>query len=155
MRTVFKTLAFVICGLVMLQAASHAWVSAGIAKYVAAGGDITMGTSDGAPPFPEAAGFMIHAMNGMFVIPLAAALLVIVAFLAKIPGGVAYAGLVLALTVVQVLLGLLGHGMTALAFLHGLVAMALFAAALLAGLRANRSRTTPGNHPAAATAATH
>ena len=51
MRTTYRVLAFIICGLVMLQAAAHAWVSAGIALYLGEGG--TLDTS-GPPNFPEA-----------------------------------------------------------------------------------------------------
>ncbi|WP_432559016.1 hypothetical protein [Granulicoccus sp. GXG6511] len=141
MRTAFKALAYVICGLVGLQAASHAWSSAGVAKYLGEGGTIDM-AAEGAPPFPEAAGFMIHAMTGMFVIPLLALILLGVSLAAKIPGAAKLAGIVLILTVLQVLLGMFGHGMTTLAFLHGLNALALFAAALLAGRLAGRRRAT-------------
>lgn len=139
MRTLVKTLAYVICGLVMLQAASHAWVSAGLSKYLESGGTIDV-NSDAPPPIPEAAGFMIHAMNGMYLIPLIALILFGISFAAKVPGGVKMAGLVLGLTVLQVLLGVFSHSMTALAFLHGVNALALFGAALMTGRLAGRTR---------------
>ncbi|MGM1030333.1 MAG: hypothetical protein ACQEWM_10800 [Actinomycetota bacterium] len=150
MRTTYRVLAFIICGLVGLQAASHAWASAGIAMFLAEGGTVDF-ASEGPPPFPEALGLMIHAMNGMYAIPIVALALLVVAFLAKIPGGVMRAVIVLVLVALQVTLGMLGHSLTALAFLHGLNAVALFGVALWAGMRAGRpagqvpaSRSTVG-----------
>ncbi|MFP5416409.1 MAG: hypothetical protein ACLGHZ_05970 [Actinomycetes bacterium] len=139
MRTAYRVLAYVICGLVAIQAASHAWASAGFIAFLAEGGSIDMSGASGPPPFPEFMGVIIHGMNGMYVIPLVALALLGVAFAAKIPGGAVRAGIVLGLVVLQVALGLLGHSMTALTFLHGLNALVLFAAALIAGLMVSRS----------------
>lgn len=141
MRNAYKYLAFLVCGLVMLQAASHAWVSSGISKYLAEGGTIDF-QSDELPNFPEAVGFMIHGMNGMIVIPVVALGLLVVGFLAKIPGGVLWAAVVVGLVALQVTLGFLGHSMTAMAFLHGVNALLLFGAALIAGLRVGRVAPT-------------
>ena len=138
MRTTYRVLAYLVCGLVGLQAASHAWSSAGIAMYLAEGGTIDF-DSQSLPAFPEAVGLMIHGMNGMYAIPLVALLLLVVAFFAKIPGGVMRAVIVVVLVALQVTLGMLGHGLTALAFLHGLNALALFGVALWAGMRAGRA----------------
>lgn len=135
MRNAYKYLAFLVCGLVMLQAASHAWASSGLVKYLTEGGTIDL-ESGAPPPFPEAMGIMIHAMNGMLVIPLVALVLLGVAFAAKLPGGVMWAGVVLALVVLQVVLGFMGHALSAMAFLHGVNALLLFGAALVAGRRA-------------------
>lgn len=137
MRNAYKYLAYAVCGLVMLQAASHAWASAGLIAYLSEGGTIDF-ESEAAPGFPEAMGIMIHAMNGMFLIPLVALILLGVAFAAKVPGAVAWAGAVLGLVVLQVFLGFMGHGMSALAFVHGVNALALFGTALVAGRRVTR-----------------
>ena len=133
MRTVYRVLAFAICGLVMLQAASHAWVSAGLAAFLFEGGTFDPNSP---PDIPEAMGFMIHGMNGMYVIPVVALALLVVSFFARVPRGVMWAVIIVALVALQVTLGLLGHTMTALAFLHGVNALALFGSALYAGLRA-------------------
>lgn len=140
MRSAYKYLAYLVCALVMLQAASHAWVSSGLAKFIEGGGTIDF-ESDSLPDFPEATGFVIHGMNGMMVIPLVALVLVIVAFLAKLPGGLAWAGAVLALVVLQVALGLMGHSMSIAAFVHGVNALLLFGVALVAGRRVDRVGT--------------
>jgi len=139
-RTTYRVLAYLICALVALQAASHAWASAGIALFLAEGGTVDF-AAEGPPPFPEALGLMIHGMNGMYAIPVVALALLVVAFLAKIPGGVMRAAMVLVLVVLQVTLGLLGHELTALAFLHGVNAIALFGVAFWAGMRAGGRHT--------------
>jgi len=150
MRITYRILSFAICVLVALQAASHAWASAGLGLYLAEGGVVDASAADGPPPFPEVAGFMIHGMNGMFVIPALALILLIVSFFAKIPHGVAFAGGVLGLVVLQVTLGLFGHSIALLGFLHGLNALLLFTTALLAGLNASKRRVAARADAAAA-----
>ena len=145
MRITYRIIAFVICGLVALQAASHAWASAGLGLYLAEGGVIDGASAEGPPPFPEVTGFIIHGMNGMFVIPTLALILLIVSFFAKVPHGVVYALVVLGLVILQVTLGLLGHGIAFLGFLHGMNALLLFTAALLAGLNAKRRNVEPAS----------
>ena len=76
----------------------------------------------------------------MYVIPLVAVILLIVAISSRIPDATKRAAIVLAAVVVQVLLGVFGHGITFLALLHGLNALALFAAAFLAFRLASRPR---------------
>lgn len=136
MRTTYRILAFLICALVALQAASHAWASAGIGQYLAQGGTVDFESQE-LPNFPEAVGLMIHGMNGMYVIPVVALALLITSFFAKVPRGTMRAAVVLVLVVLQVTLGLLGHSVTALAFLHGVNALALFGTALWTGMRAS------------------
>ena len=140
MRITYRIIAFVICALVALQAASHAWASAGLGLYLAEGGVVDASAQEGPPPFPEVMGFMIHGMNGMFVIPGLALILLIISFFAKVPHGVAFAAGVLGLVVLQVTLGLFGHSIALLGFLHGLNALLLFTTALLAGLNASKRR---------------
>jgi hypothetical protein len=140
MRITYRILSFAICALVALQAASHAWASAGLGLYIAEGGVVDASAQEGPPPFPEVMGFMIHGMNGMFVIPALALILLIVSFFVKIPRAVAFAAGVFALVIVQVTLGLLGHGIPLLGFLHGINALLLFMTALLAGLNVSKRR---------------
>ncbi len=138
MRTTYRILAFLVCALVALQAASHAWASAGIAQYLAQGGTIDLDSQE-LPNFPEAVGLMIHGMNGMYVIPVVALALLVTSFFAKVPRGTMWAGIVLALVALQITLGMLGHSITALAFLHGVNALALFGTAFWTGMRAGRA----------------
>ena len=76
MHMAYKVLAFLIVGLVAVQAAAHAWASSGLVKYLAQGGTIDFESTE-APPVPEFLGLMIHGMNGMFVIPIVAIVLLI------------------------------------------------------------------------------
>lgn len=131
MHSTYRILAYAICALVALQAAMHAWSSAGLAKYIAGGGTLDM-TSDAPPPVPEFTGIIVHAMNGMYVIPIVALALLVVAFLSRARGAVGYAAIILVLVVVQVALGFLRHEMTSMALLHGLNALLLFGCAFAA-----------------------
>jgi heme A synthase len=89
----------------------------------------------GGMPFPEIAGLLVHGINGMFVIPLIALLLLIVSFFTKVRGAIKWAVVVLLLVVVQGQLGELGHDLPLAGALHGLNALALFGAAIYAGRR--------------------
>ena len=133
MHMAYKVLAFLIVGLVAVQAAAHAWASSGLVKYLAQGGTIEFESTE-APPVPEFLGLMIHGMNGMFVIPIVAIVLLIVALVTKSSRAIIWAGVVVGLVALQVTLGLLGHETTALAFLHGLNAIVLAGTALATGL---------------------
>ena len=133
MHMAYKVLAFLIVGLVAVQAAAHAWASSGLVKYLAQGGTIDFESTE-APPGPEFLGLMIHGMNGMFVIPIVAIVLLIVALVTKSSRAIIWAGVVVGLVALQVTLGLLGHETTALAFLHGLNAIVLAGTALATGL---------------------
>jgi hypothetical protein len=86
--------------------------------------------------FAGIVGFMVHGMNGMMVVPVVALLLIVVSFFAKVPRGVALAGAVVGLVIVQVLLGMFGHGLLGLGVLHGANALLLFAVAVIAARRA-------------------
>lgn len=149
MRTAYRVLAFLICALVAVQAAAHAWASAGLSAYIFGGGAIDM-NSEAPPPVPEFAGIIIHGMNGMYVIPLVTLALLIVSFFVKSRRAVIFAVVLLALVVLQVTLGVLGHSVTFLALLHGLNALAIFGTALTAGRMMGRERSSAAADPAPA-----
>jgi hypothetical protein len=142
MQTVYRIFAYVVAGLVMVQAMVMVFAIDGLGKWVDGGGvlDKAVAASDQPLPFPEAVGFSIHGVNGMLIIPLVAVLLVVASFFAKVPGAAKWAGLVLLLVVVQIALGLGGHAIPAVGALHGLNALLLFSAAVYA---ARRARTVP------------
>jgi hypothetical protein len=141
MKRFYAVLAFIVCGLVALQAAFAVWADSGLFLWVSGGGTIDQATleSESALPFPEAAGFMLHGMNGMMVIPVVALILLVISFFAKIPRGIAWAGGVAALVALQVTLGILGHSISIAGLTHGINALVLFTVSLLAGLTALRS----------------
>ena len=142
MKRFYAVLAFVVSGLVAVQAAMAVWAEAGLFLWISRdGGAIDQATlsSEWQPPFPEAAGFEIHGMNGMMVIPVVALVLVVVSLFAKVPRGIAWAVAVLLLVALQVTLGLLGHSASIAGLAHGINAVGLFTVSLLAGLRAWRA----------------
>src|SRR5215213_9699793 len=83
-------------------------------------------------------GFGLHITIGYFVIPLAALLLLIISFFAKIPGGIRWALILFLTVVVQTLLAGFAHEVAEIGWLHGMVALVLFGLAVTAGIRAGR-----------------
>jgi hypothetical protein len=136
MKSVYRVLAYLVAAEVVVQAMAVVYAVAGMGNWIDHGGvvDKSVMESDGTP-FPEVVGFIVHGMNGMIIVPVLALLLLISSFFAKVPRGARWAGLVLGLVVLQVLLGGFGHGIPVLGALHGLNALALFAAALYTARR--------------------
>lgn len=148
MRTAYKVLAYVVAAEVAIQAAAIVWAIAGLGKWVQGGGVLDKATmeSEGIP-FPELVGIFVHGINGSFVVPGIALVLLILSFFTKVRGAIKWAIIVFVLTVVQGQLGYLGHDFTAAAAVHGLNALALFGAAIYAGRRIRTA--APRNVPAA------
>ena len=136
MKSVYRVLAYLIALEVVIQAAAVAFAIAGLGKWIMEGGVLDAAAMESeSTGFTEEVGFMIHGINGQMIVPLIALLLLISSFFAKIPGGVLWAGLVLATVVVQTLLGIFGHGMPILGLVHGIVAFVLFTLAVIAARR--------------------
>jgi len=151
MRTAYKVLAWLVALGVVVQAASMVWAVAGLGIWVDKDGGVLdkAAMESEEELFPEIAGFMIHGMNGMMIIPALALILLIVSFFAKVPGGIAWAAYVLLAVVVQITLGLFGHEAAIWGMLHGINALILFSLAVYAGLRVRNLE----QHPVATTAA--
>ena len=153
MRSAYKFLAYAIDALILLQAAAIAWAVFGLSAWVEDGNSLSTATMDSDEmPFPEVLGFAIHGISGTAVIPLVALVLLIVSFFAKVPRGVAYAGMVLGGVVVQIALGIFAHGLPFLGLVHGFWALLLFVVALQAARQASVT-TTDGAYGAPAEAA--
>jgi len=136
MRSAYRVLAYIIAIEVVVQAAAIAYALAGLSKWVSDGGTLDKAAMESEDTtFTGVVGFIVHGINGQMLIPLLAVILRIISFFAKIPGGAKWAGLILLLVVIQVLLGLFSSGIPQLAILHGANALALFAAAVYAGRR--------------------
>ena len=135
MRTAYKVLAYIVAAEVAIQAMVMVWAIAGLIKWVDAGGvfDKSLMESEGTP-FTEVFGVIIHAINGTFVVPAIALLLLITSFFTKMRGSIKWAAIVLVL-VAQGQIGYLGHELPFAGALHGLNALALFGAALYTGRR--------------------
>ena len=84
MRTAYRVLAYAIAVEVAVQAMAVVWAVAGLGKWIMSGGvaDASMMQSE-ATPFPEVAGFMIHGINGMIVVPVLALVLMVLWFFTR------------------------------------------------------------------------
>jgi hypothetical protein len=146
MRTAYKVLAYLVAAEVAVQAMVMVWAIAGLGKWVDGGGvfdkSVIEGSIEGgAMPFPEVFGILVHGINGMFVVPGIALLLLIVSFFTKVRGAIKWALIVFVLVVAQGQIGFLGHEFPLAGLLHGLNALALFGVAIYA---ARRLRATAG-----------
>jgi len=143
----FRILAYAIAVLVGVQAASHAWASAGMGAFVSNGGviDKSMMQDTGGPlPFPEVAGIIVHGLNGGMVIPAVALALLVVSFFTRVKGAITWGVIVLAAVALQVTLGYLGHALPLLSLFHGLNAFILFGVAVVAARIPARSGPVTG-----------
>jgi hypothetical protein len=153
MRTAYKVLAYLVAAEVAVQAMVMVWAIAGLGKWVDGGGvfDKAVIESQGTP-FPEVAGIIVHGINGIFVVPGLALLLLIVSFFTKVRGAIKWAVVVFVLVVVQTQLGFLGHDFPLAGALHGLNALALFGVALYAGRRLRAAAAVAVDQPQTRTA---
>jgi heme A synthase len=142
MTKTFRVLAFLIAGLVVVQAAVMVWAIAGLGIWISEdGGELTNQVFEdafegGDAPFPEFAGLMIHGVNGTMVIPILALILLVVGLIAKFPGSTKYGAAIFLLVILQVALGIFGHSLSIAGGLHGINALILFSVAIMAGVRA-------------------
>jgi hypothetical protein len=137
MRGAYRVLAILIAVGVVVQAAAIAYALSGLGKWVDEGGVLDKAAMESDDlSFQGIGGFIVHGMNGMMLIPLLALLLLIVSFFAKVPQGVMWAGIVVALVALQVSLGIFGRGVPWAIALHGINALVLFGVAVMAAMRA-------------------
>lgn len=137
MRKAYQVIGWIICALVVVQAAAVAYGVFGESKFIDDGGAVDKALIEaaqqgGAPPFPEVVGYMIHGMNGMMLLPLVALVFLGVSFGAGFAGARMWAGIVLLLIAIQVFMGLSAGGLPILGLLHGMNALLIFAAAMYA-----------------------
>ena len=135
MKKAFRILNYVISAEVLIQAAMIAWAVFGLSKYIDDGHVVNKDKIDGDTTlFDGEYGFAIHAINGMALIPLLGLALLIVAFLAKIPGGVRFAAILFVLILVQAyLLPALAEGAPFVGMLHGAVALIILGMSVTGG----------------------
>lgn len=154
MRKAYQVVAWLIVGLVAVQAAVVAFFGSGESKYIDGGGVIDRAMvesaqSSGQLPFPEVIGVLIHGVNGGMVIPVVALALLGVSFGTAVPGARKWVAIVVGLVALQVTLGYTQGGLPALGLLHGTNALLLFAAASHAARLAGRGApVAPSDVPA-------
>lgn len=134
MRTAYRVLAYLVALEVVVQAAAIAFATFGLLDFVSSGGVLDRATQR-AHAYDGAVGFVVHSVNGQMITPAIALILLVVAFFARIPGGVVWAAVVLVTVVVQVLLGQFAHAIPTFGWVHGALAVVLFALAVLAARR--------------------
>jgi len=136
MRKAYRILADIIAIEVVIQAMMMVFAIAGLFKWIDDGATLDSGVvkswEEDPPTFTGAIGHFIHLMNGQFLIPVIGLALLIVAFFAKVAGGVKWAAIIFASIVVQVMAGLMAESAPWLGLVHGLNAFVLFSAAILA-----------------------
>jgi len=139
MRSAYRILAIIIAIEVVIQAMMIVFAVAGLGHWVDGGGTLDKAAFESEDlSFTGVAGFMVHGINGMMIIPLLGLALLVVSFFAKVPGGVKWAAILFGLVAAQVLLGIFAHELPSLGAVHGLNALAVFSVALLAAHRARR-----------------
>ncbi|WP_203822560.1 hypothetical protein [Paractinoplanes ferrugineus] len=124
----------------ILQTMVIVWGFFGLFHWIEDGGVMNKAVLDDRDTlnFTEQRGMMLHGIGGMVLVPLVVLAFLIVSFFAKIPGGVAAAGIVVGLVVAQVALGIFAHGVPGLGILHALGAFLIIGAANAADRRAKR-----------------
>lgn len=138
MRSIYRVLAYLVVLEVVVQTALIAFAFFGLRKWIADGGVLDAAAiRNHTATYTGAEGIMVHGVNGQMIVPVIAVLLLVASFFAQVPGGVLWAAITLVTVVVQVLLGIFGSAAPGLGVLHGVLAIALFAIAVIAGRRAD------------------
>jgi hypothetical protein len=134
-KKAFRILNYVISAEVLIQAAMIAWAIFGLSKYIDDGGVVNKDKIEGDTMlFDGEWGFAVHGLNGTFLIPLIGLALLIVAFFAKIPGGVRHAAILFVLIIVQAfVLPILAGGAPFVGMLHGANALAILGMSVYGG----------------------
>ncbi len=144
MKQLYRVLAYLIAAGVVLQAAAIAYAVFGMFEWVAEGGTIDKALIEsGNPQVGGITGFNLHQRVGVTILPLLALLFVISSFFARIPGGIRWALIVFAATLMQSLVGIYAHENSAVGWLHGAMALILFSCALVSGIRVHRALANP------------
>jgi hypothetical protein len=150
MRNAYRIIAIIIAIEVVIQAMAMVFAISGLEIWVDDGNTFDKATAeDDSVTFTGVAGFIIHGINGMILIPLLGLILLIVSFFAKVPGGVKWAAIVFGAIVLQVFLGIFGHESAYVGMLHGLNAFIVLGSAGMAARMAASAEVEPKTTAAA------
>jgi hypothetical protein len=134
MRKAVKILSIILAALVVVQAMSMVYAITGLFRWVDKdGGELNKAVydswEDNPPEWQGSGGYGIHVLDGMFLIPLVAVVLLIVSMLAnRIVAGAALRGTILfGMVILQVAFGMFAHDAIVLGPLHALNAFGIFA----------------------------
>lgn len=150
MKRAYQVFAFLIALEVLVQATTIAWGMFGFGRWIEDGNVFNEQILDDRDTFHfyEARGFMIHGINGFMIVPALSLIFLILSFFAKIPGGIKWAAIVFVLVVLQSqVLPPLGKEYPVFGALHGLNALLIFGAAVMAGKRVKSATTQEAAEP--------
>ncbi|MFP3713417.1 hypothetical protein [Puerhibacterium sp. TATVAM-FAB25] len=146
MRKAYAVLAWIIAGAVVVQAAAIAFGFSGLIRWVQDGGVLDKAALEAEDAtFAGVFGFVVHSLNGQFLIPLVSVALLGVSIGVHDRRARVLAAVLLLLVAAQVTLGLTAPAAPYLGILHGANALAI----LLTAITAARL-VRPGRAPAAA-----
>ena len=134
MRAVYRILAMIIAAGVVVQTAAIAFAMFDIEHKTDDGVFYTKDSDNG--------GITLHMILGERVIPVVALAFLVVAFFARIPGGVKWAAITFGVLILQVVLAYAGKAVPFVGVLHAINAFALAAVASIA-MRKARLADTP------------
>jgi hypothetical protein len=131
---VYRAFAYLVALGVVFQAATIAYALFALGSWLEAGNTLEKSSTG----FGGESGLAGHGIGAMVVAGLALVFLV-VAFVTKVPGGVRWASITFGTVALQFVLGIASHAVPGLGWLHGVGAFAVFAVAVMAGMRAGRA----------------
>lgn len=131
----YRAFAYLIALEVAVQAAALAYGSAGLGHWIYSDGNTATRSTleEGSDvDYTGKIGHLVHGQNGALVVPLLALALLVVAGIARkrVAGSVRWAGILLGVVAVQVVLGFVTLEVPAAGALHAVVALGLFWGAL-------------------------
>lgn len=144
MRTIYRVLALVVAGLVVVQAAAIAFAFGGVTHYIMGGGVVDKAVMEShQSTFTGDLGFPVHGLVGGTVIPAVGLALLIISFFARVPRGRACAAVLFGLIALQVMAGYSVPDLPYLGILHGANALAVLLTAVYASRLARRVQVAP------------
>lgn len=150
MRKAHQVLAYVLAGMVVIQAMAIAYAIAGVFHWIDKDGGVLNSAvfnawEDEHPTFQGSGGHALHMINGSMVIPLLAIILLVVSLLAakEVPGAAKRGAILFGMVALQVVLGLSAHDQVLLAPLHALNGFGIFAMAYVTGRKASVGEPAP------------
>ena len=149
MTKTYRTLSWTVVALVLVQAAMIAWGAAGEGRFIDDGGVVDKALVEAAKaggelPFPEVVAFPIHGLNGAFLIPAVALVLLGCSFATRLAGARSYAAVLFVLVVLQGQLGFLMGDLPGVGLIHGGNALLIV---LVAAQAARRPALAPSVTP--------
>ena len=147
MRKAHQILAYVLAGMVVVQAMAISYAIAGVFHWIdktngaVLNHDVLKSWDKHSPTFHGSGGFALHGIDGFMIIPLLTLVLLIVSLFAmkEVPGAGKRAGILLGMVVLQFILGVGAHGAIVLAPLHALNGFGIFVMAYLTGKKAGEA----------------